>query len=168
MRNAYTNSAYRLIRNRRHWIPMCSVGGRAVLQWILRKEHWVCLVREFNWLRVWSHGCLLWTFGFEKISEYFLCSLQTISLATPVIFKVFGDWWSIVKPHHNTEYLLVAGGGVAGEHATTAGLLDIEASLVVSTLEPKDTHWLIDWFTLGSSPYGPDAPKPYRRTLCTP
>jgi len=66
MRNAYTNSARKLIRNRRHWIPMCCVRGRAVLQWILRKGHWVCLVREFNWLRVWSHGCLLWTFGFEK------------------------------------------------------------------------------------------------------
>ena len=28
--------------------------------------------------------------------------------------------------------------------------------------------WLIDWLTLGSGPYGPDAPRPYRRALCAP
>jgi hypothetical protein len=32
--------------------------------------------------------------------------------------------------------------------------------------------WLIDlfiyWYTLGSSPYGPDAPRPYRQALCAP
>ena len=29
-------------------------------------------------------------------------------------------------------------------------------------------HWLIDWFALGLSPYGPDAPRPYHQALCAP
>jgi hypothetical protein len=29
-------------------------------------------------------------------------------------------------------------------------------------------HWLIDWLTLDLSPYGPDAPRPYRQALCAP
>jgi hypothetical protein len=31
--------------------------------------------------------------------------------------------------------------------------------------------WMDGWmdgFALGLSPYGPDAPRPYRRTLCAP
>jgi len=27
----------------------------------------------------------------------------------------------------------------------------------------KGLDWLIDWLTLGSSPYGPDAHRPYRQ-----
>jgi hypothetical protein len=28
--------------------------------------------------------------------------------------------------------------------------------------------WLIDWYAVGSNPYGPDAPRPYRQALCAP
>jgi len=32
--------------------------------------------------------------------------------------------------------------------------------LVLGGMACKEPHWLIDWFTLGSSPYDPDAPRP--------
>ena len=34
--------------------------------------------------------------------------------------------------------------------------------------KPDCCSWLIHWLTLGSSPYGPDAPRPYRRAFCAP
>ena len=36
------------------------------------------------------------------------------------------------------------------------------------TLDFSSLAWFIDWLTLGSSPYRPQAPRPYRRTLCVP
>jgi len=44
------------------------------------------------------------------------------------------------------------------------------SNLYLSTECMKYGHWVaaVDLLTLGSSPYGPDAPRPYRQALCAP
>ena len=56
--------------------------------------------------------------------------------------------------------------GRAWFDVVTAMLMKIQFFWDVITC--RSENWLIDWFILGLSPYGPDTPRPYRRSLCAP
>ena len=44
----------------------------------------------------------------------------------------------------------------------------VTQSIVMHSHSDWLIDWLVDWFILGLSPYGPNAPRPYRQAFCAP